>query len=59
MELLTSLIDVIQAEKSGKNPVLSGDLAFKLYDTFGFPIDLTVKFWKSAALVWMRKHLHS
>ena len=41
MELLTSLIDAIEAERTGEKPVLAGDLAFKLYDTFGFPIDLT------------------
>ncbi|SDN51266.1 alanine--tRNA ligase [Acetanaerobacterium elongatum] len=38
MELLASLID--EAVKSGSG-VFSGDEAFKLYDTFGFPIDLT------------------
>ncbi len=39
-ELLTQFIEKLGAE--GKN-VLSGDDAFKLADTYGFPIDLTVE----------------
>jgi alanyl-tRNA synthetase len=39
-ELLTGFMDALKAE--GKN-VLSGDDAFKLSDTYGFPIDLTVE----------------
>ncbi len=38
MDLLNSMISDI--EKEGKD-TLSGEQAFKLYDTFGFPIDLT------------------
>lgn len=42
MELLASIIDRIESEVLSKDQrVLPGDLAFKLYDTFGFPVDLT------------------
>tara|TARA_R110002096_G_scaffold435927_1_gene664319 strand:+ start:83153 stop:85795 length:2643 start_codon:yes stop_codon:yes gene_type:complete len=30
-----------EVSKLGKNGVLDGDVAFKLYDTYGFPLDLT------------------
>jgi alanyl-tRNA synthetase len=30
-----------ESEKLGKGQSLSGDVAFKLYDTYGFPVDLT------------------
>lgn len=38
MELLSNIIDNI-----GSNKVLSGEDAFKLSDTYGFPIDLTIE----------------
>ncbi|WMJ85082.1 alanine--tRNA ligase [Oscillospiraceae bacterium LTW-04] len=42
MELLSNIIDRIESEAMNKDKrVLPGDLAFKLYDTFGFPVDLT------------------
>lgn len=37
-EILASYVD--ELKKSGKN-ILSGENAFKLYDTYGFPVDLT------------------
>ncbi|MEJ6576408.1 MAG: alanine--tRNA ligase [Emcibacteraceae bacterium] len=30
-----------EVSKIGKNKVLKGEIAFKLYDTYGFPLDLT------------------
>ncbi|MFA7637594.1 MAG: alanine--tRNA ligase, partial [Monoglobales bacterium] len=40
LEILSSIIDDLK--KSGKDTI-SGEDAFKLYDTFGFPIDLTLE----------------
>ena len=38
---LAILSDLIEKAKAANSTVLSGEDAFKLYDTFGFPIDLT------------------
>ncbi|EJO5348038.1 alanine--tRNA ligase [Clostridium botulinum] len=35
------LNDYIKEVKSNNNKILSGDKAFKLYDTYGFPVELT------------------
>jgi alanyl-tRNA synthetase len=38
---LVLLEDAVSGLKSAKQQVLPGDIAFKLYDTYGFPLDLT------------------
>jgi alanyl-tRNA synthetase len=44
LERGTSMFDLAAADlKSTKTNVLSGDSAFALHDTFGFPIDLTLE----------------
>ncbi len=40
MELLMSILDRVEQKQE---EILTGDDAFKLYDTFGFPIDLTME----------------
>ncbi len=48
LEILNAYID--ELKKSGKT-VLSGDAAFKLYDTYGFPIDLTIEILQEQGMI--------
>ncbi|MBR5632760.1 MAG: alanine--tRNA ligase, partial [Clostridia bacterium] len=47
---LNILSEVIEKAKSEGKTVISGEDAFKLYDTFGFPIDLTREIAEEAGL---------
>ena len=48
MELLPRGVRVLEKEASShiKNGILAGDFAFKLYDTYGFPLDITLEIGK-------------
>ena len=48
--LLDRGIKILNNEISNINKVLPGDIAFKLYDTYGFPLDLTEDILKSKSL---------
>jgi len=40
-ETLEHGMGVLEGALAGESPMLDGETAFKLYDTFGFPVDLT------------------
>jgi alanyl-tRNA synthetase len=48
--LLDRGIKILNEEISKIDKVLPGDVAFKLYETYGFPIDLTEDILKSKSL---------
>jgi len=48
--LLDRGIKILNEEVSKINKILPGDIAFKLYETYGFPIDLTEDILKSRSL---------
>jgi alanyl-tRNA synthetase len=48
--LLDRGIKILNEEVSKINKILPGDIAFKLYETYGFPIDLTEDILKSKSL---------
>ena len=47
---LTILSELIEKAEAVSNKVLAGDDAFKLYDTYGFPIDLTKEILEEKAM---------
>jgi len=57
LELLEEEIEKIRTGTSGRNkkPELPGDVVFKLYDTYGFPYDLTEDITRSEGIVIDRK----
>ena len=52
MKILNELMSA-----AGSKGILSGRDAFKLYDTYGFPIDLTRRYWLKTASDLMSKVL--
>lgn len=54
LETVEKGLEIIEGEikkvKAGKGGVLSGEVAFKLYDTFGFPVDLSETIAQEAGL---------
>ena len=49
---LTKGIKILDEELKNSNSqkIFSGDIAFKLYDTYGFPVDLTADMLRSSAM---------
>jgi alanyl-tRNA synthetase len=57
--LLDRGIKILNDEISNINKVLPGDVAFKLYDTYGFPLDLTEDILRNKSLSIDTKKFHS
>jgi alanyl-tRNA synthetase len=59
LEAGTTIVDVhvANAKKSGE-AILSGDVAFTLHDTYGFPIDLTMEMAEEAGLTVDQDSFH-
>ena len=57
--LLDRGIKILNEEISKIKKILPGDVAFKLYDTYGFPLDLTEDIIKSKSLTIDSKKFHS
>ena len=59
LALLDRGIKILNDEISKIDKVLSGDVAFKLYDTYGFPLDLTEDILKNKSLKIDNEKFHS
>ena len=57
--LLDRGINILKDEISKINKVLPGEVAFKLYDTYGFPLDLTEDILKNKSMKIDRKKFQS
>ncbi len=57
--LLERGMKILNEETSKVDKVLPGEIAFKLYDTYGFPLDLTEDILKSKSISIDHKKVHS